>query len=148
MEESAAYLPQLLHIAGQMAKQADQTLQEQLGIGLAQYKLLRELQQSPELTQRQIANNLGQTEASISRQTKILAASGLLTVSTNPKSRREHNMTLDAAGHRRLEAADAILQHFYQHIAESLNKKQQAQFAEILEELHTAICRSSHREKA
>ena len=68
----------LQHVSSLLAKQSDQVLQEQLGIGLAQFKILRTLQTEPRTPQREIAFNLGQTEASISRQVKLMIADGLL----------------------------------------------------------------------
>ncbi|HXR49776.1 MAG TPA: winged helix-turn-helix domain-containing protein [Verrucomicrobiae bacterium] len=61
-------LMQLLdHVAATVAKQSDQVLQEQLGIGLSQFKILQVLQAEPRTPQREIARSLAQTEASISR---------------------------------------------------------------------------------
>lgn len=81
---------QLQHVAALLAKQADQVLQEQLGIGYAQLKLLLSLQSQPYLKQKDIAADLGQTEASISRQVKLMIDQGLLHVTINPRNRREH----------------------------------------------------------
>ncbi|HXR49712.1 MAG TPA: MarR family winged helix-turn-helix transcriptional regulator, partial [Verrucomicrobiae bacterium] len=55
------------HLAAVMGKQSDQLLQEQLGIGYSQYKILMVLEWNPRVQQRTIAESLGQTEASISR---------------------------------------------------------------------------------
>ncbi|HSX23988.1 MAG TPA: MarR family winged helix-turn-helix transcriptional regulator, partial [Candidatus Saccharimonadales bacterium] len=62
----------LQHLSGVLAKQSDQALQERLGIGFSQFKILRVLQHSPQTQQRQIAEWIGKTEASISRQIKLM----------------------------------------------------------------------------
>ena len=57
----------LQHTATILMRQSDQVLQERLGIGMSQLKLLMMLQNSPNVQQRKLAECLGQTEASISR---------------------------------------------------------------------------------
>lgn len=74
----------LEHVSSLFVKQLDQILLEQLGIGYAQFKILRVLSDSAYLGQRQIADELGQTEASISRQVKLLQSDGLVQTRTDP----------------------------------------------------------------
>jgi DNA-binding MarR family transcriptional regulator len=50
-----------------LARQSDQVLQEQLGIGFSQFKILMALGWDPSCQQRHIADKLGQTEASVAR---------------------------------------------------------------------------------
>src|SRR5579863_5003598 len=83
----------LQHVSFVLARQADQALQERLGIGFSQYKILMTLQFNPHVQQKQIAESLGQTEASISRQIKLLHDKGLLSTRINPSNRREHITT-------------------------------------------------------
>src|SRR3954469_21502069 len=84
----------LQHVAQTVGQQSNQALQEQLGVGMAQFRILVLLQEQPQLRQRQLAGHLGQTEASISRQIKLLTEKGLLVVQINPKNKREHLTTL------------------------------------------------------
>src|SRR5487761_1124155 len=80
----------LLHLAAVIGKQSDQVLQEQLGIGLSQYKILLVLEWNPRIQQKSISDSLGQTEASISRQIKLLKKKGLLTTKADPANKRKH----------------------------------------------------------
>jgi DNA-binding MarR family transcriptional regulator len=130
----------LQHVASLLAKQSDQALQEQLGIGQAQFKLLRELQDRPQIKQRDIAFSLGQTEASISRQVKLMIAQGLLHITRNPRNRREHLTQVTAKGMKLTAAAQEALAKFHQPIFAALPEKQQAQLHDILESIHAKVC--------
>jgi DNA-binding MarR family transcriptional regulator len=134
----ASYL--LQHVASLLAKHSDQILQEQLGIGYAQLKLLLTLQSKPELKQRDIAHGLGQTEASISRQVKLMIRQGLLHVTINPKNRREHLATVTAKGMNLTDAALAVLQKSHQSMYVALGSKGQEQLSELLDQLHAQVC--------
>src|SRR5262245_828979 len=88
----------LQHTAMILMRQSDQVLQERLGVGMSQFKILMMVRTSPNVQQRKLAEALGQTEASISRQTKLLCEKGLLIIRVNPKSRREHIAVPTAKG--------------------------------------------------
>jgi DNA-binding MarR family transcriptional regulator len=128
-------LDQLLqHVSFLLAKQSEQVLQEQLGIGLSQLRILRALQNNPRMKQRQIANELGQTEASISRQVKLMIEQNLLHVIVNPLSRREHLTQVTSKGAKLTDAALQSLAKYHAPMFEGLSEKQQ-QLMEILSTL-------------
>lgn len=139
----ASYL--LEHIASQLAKQSDQVLQEQLGIGMSQYKILRSLQVEPRTMQRDIAVSLGQTEASISRQVKLMLVDGLLQSQRNPKDHREHLTVVTTKGERLAEAATVALERYHRPTFAVLNDKQQEQFLAALRTLHGRLCPGVHK---
>src|SRR5688572_15829021 len=97
------------HLAAVLGHQTDQVLLEQLGVGLSQFKILWVLQWNPNVEQRFIAESLGQTEASISRQIKILQADGLLQTHRDPNNRRKHITSATLKGTRVTEAAVSIM---------------------------------------
>jgi DNA-binding MarR family transcriptional regulator len=130
----------LQHSATILMRQSDQVLQERLGIGMSQLKLLMMLRQNPNVQQRKLAECLGQTEASISRQIKLLCEKGLLGVRVNPKSRREHVTMPTVKGAKITEAALDVLSQYHQPMVEVLTAKQQAQLIEMLTKLHKHIC--------
>lgn len=134
----------LEHIASVLAKQSDQVLQEQLGIGLSQFKILRTLQTEPRTTQREIAGTLSQTEASISRQVKLMLSDGLLQSLRNPKDRREHLTVVTPKGERLTEAASVALERYHHPAFAALSEKQYEQFAGGLERLHAQLCQGIH----
>src|SRR3954464_13663669 len=78
------------HLAAVMGKESDHVLRQQLGLGLSQYKILMVLEWNPRIGQKAIADSLGQTEASISRQVSLLQKKGLLESRPDSNNRRKH----------------------------------------------------------
>lgn len=130
----------LQHVAGTWCQQANQVLQERLGIGMSQFKILMMLQHEPHMRQRQIATHLGQTEASISRQMKLLVDKGMLVVRVNPESKREHITVPTQKGIRLSEAARETLTQYAQPLFDLLSEKQQKQLVEMLSTIHKGVC--------
>lgn len=130
----------LQHLAGVLAKQNDQALQERLGLGYSQFKILQVLEFNPHIQQRQIAQWLGQTEASISRQIKLMIDKGLLQSTISPHNRREHITTPTAKGMRLNEEALKVLNITHGEMFERLGDKKQRQMLEILTNMHRDAC--------
>lgn len=129
------------HLSFVVTRQADQVLQERLGIGYSQYKILMVVHNHPHLQQRSIADALGQTEASISRQIKLLHEQGMLHTQVNPDNRREHITTLTSKGVRLAEEAARILEGLHAPVVQALSEKQQKQLLELLQLMHGQACR-------
>lgn len=130
----------LQHTATILMRQSDQVLQERLGIGMSQFRLLMMLKINPNVQQRTLAERLGQTEASISRQIKLLVEKGLLGVRVNPKSRREHVTMPTPKGLKITEAALEVLEQYHTPMFDLLTPKQQQQLTESLQKFHGYIC--------
>jgi len=130
----------LQHTATMLMRQSDQILQERLGIGMSQLRILMMLQHVPNTQQRKLADRLGQTEASISRQIKLLQEKGLLTARVNPKSRREHLTVPTTRGIKMTEAALDVLTHYHSPMIELLTDKQREQLQTGLRIFHDHIC--------
>lgn len=131
----------LQHTASSLARQSDQVLQEQLGIGLSQFKIMMVLRWNPNIQQRQIADSLGQTEASISRQIKLMHEQVLLQTTISPQNRREHITTLTAKGVRMTQEALKVLNRYQAPAFAALTERQQKQFIDILRLLHGEVCK-------
>lgn len=125
------------HLATVLARQSDQVLLEQLGIGFSQFKILQVLKKQPHIQQKKIAAHLGQTEASISRQIKIMMQDGLLTARVSSQNRREHITTLTPRGERFVDESIRILNKYQQDVFACLGGKQ-SQFISHLEQMHNA----------
>ena len=132
----------LQHISEVLAKQSDQVLHERLGVGFSQYKLLLVLEQHPYLRQNEIARQLGQTEASISRQIKIMQRKGLLQRATNPNSKRDRIATLTIMGRRVTAEANKILNNYHAPVFNNLSNRQKQQLHEALTDMHQKTCES------
>lgn len=134
----------LQHVSALLARHSDQVLQEQLGIGFSQFKILRMLETQPEVKQRDIAANLGQTEASISRQVKLMLEAGLLHVIVSPKDHRQHLTVPTRKGERLTYAAMEALARYHAPTFDALSDKRQGQLTELLEVLHAQLCQVQH----
>lgn len=133
MDNAASTFHTLIQqLAAVYARESDQILLEQFGIGFSQYKIMATLQENPASQQKHIAFSLGQTEASISRQVKLLIAKGILLVRVNPANRREHITALTLKGSRLMEAAKNVLQAHELQSLRQLSSKQQAALLELL----------------
>jgi DNA-binding MarR family transcriptional regulator len=124
-----------------MGKQADQVLQEQLGIGLSQFKILMVVEWNPRVQQKVISDSLGQTEASISRQIKILKTKGLLETQVDPQNRRKHIIAPTTLGMQITEAATAIMRRSFGPEYASMGEDQMMQLIAGLQHLHRIVCR-------
>ena len=129
------------HLAAVMGKQTDQVLQEQLGIGLSQFKILMVLEWNPRVQQKAVADSLGQTEASVSRQIKLLKAKGLLISRTDPNNKRKHITAPTPLGMQVTEAASNIMRRSFGPEFASLGDDQIMQLVSGLQKLHTIVCR-------
>ena len=132
MDEVQTIHSQLHHLSAVLARESDQILQEQLGIGLSQFKILTTLADNPVAQQRHIAVSLGQTEASISRQVKLLHQKTMLESHKNPRNKRAHLTILTTKGNRIAEAAQKVLDTYQHSSLQHLSNKQRSQLHEIL----------------
>jgi DNA-binding MarR family transcriptional regulator len=136
--EAIGYL--LQHVASTLQRQSDQVLQERLGIGMSQYRILTTLQASPNTSQRQMADSLGQTEASISRQVKLLQERGMLQMQIDPSEKRKHIARPTAKGLKITEAAREILNQYNMPMLDVLSDKERQQLLMMLSRLHEYTC--------
>lgn len=131
----------LLHqTAFRIDRISDQVLQERLGIGYAQFKILMVLQTNEQgLTQRAIAGALGQTEAGISRQVSLLASRGLIVRKISRQNRRARYICLTAKGQLAHDKSVSILNSYHQPMFESLDEKQRQQLHNLLKRLEQQL---------
>lgn len=129
------------HLSAILGKQSEQVLQEQLGIGLSQFKILMVLEWNPRVSQRSIADSLGQTEASISRQIKVLTGKGLLVSRRDPNNRRKHITTPTPLGMQVTEAASNILRRNFGPEFGHLGEDRLMQLLTGLQQLHAIVCK-------
>lgn len=128
------------HLAAVMGRQTDQLLQDQLDIGLSQFKILMVLEWNPRVQQKAIADALGQTESSISRQLKLLKEKKLLETKPDPGNRRRHITTPTTRGMQVTEAATAIMRRSLGPEFAGLGDDHLAQIVSGLQKLHRIVC--------
>jgi DNA-binding MarR family transcriptional regulator len=137
MQDTPSLIHSMLHhLSAVFSRESDQILQEQLGIGLSQFKILATLVENSAMQQRHIALQLGQTEASISRQIKVLQAKGMVETMRNPTNRREHITTLTTRGDRVTDAAQGVLANFQSSTLSHMAPRQQEILLELLTKVH------------
>ncbi|HET7302668.1 MAG TPA: MarR family transcriptional regulator [Candidatus Saccharimonadales bacterium] len=126
----------LQHTAALLSRQIDQVMQERVGLGLSQYRILSALERNPQLRQRQIAALLGQTEASVSRQFKILLERNLIYSQSNPKNRREKLHALTPMALRMLEASREAANQYVRPMLAELSERERKQLSNGLAKVY------------
>lgn len=123
----------LLHRVGfALDRHSDQVLRERLGIGFSQFKILMVLEENNGAHQRLIAETLGQTEASISRQIGLMVADGMVISRKGARNKREHSIFPTNKGELMTERAIKILNDYHAPMFQRLSEKQQQQLLESL----------------
>ncbi|MDB5163665.1 MAG: MarR family transcriptional regulator [Candidatus Saccharibacteria bacterium] len=133
----------LHHLSTALDRQSDLLLQERLDIGFSQFKILMALKWHQGVQQRQIAEYLGQTEASVSRQIKLLHEAGLLTSKVSPTSKRERVTSLTEKGNKRADLAKDLLNQHFDALFGRLSPEQHDQYLQILNRMHEYACRDN-----
>lgn len=96
--------------ASLMDRGGEAFFREGLGISLAQFMVLSVVDAHPgDFNQQAIADLLGLTKGTVSRQIDQAGAAGLLVARTSDSSRREKTIALTPAGKRLVERGDALL---------------------------------------
>ena len=117
--------------------QSDDVLRRELGLGFSQFKILMAAKHSVGLKQNDIARHLGQTEASVSRQIKLMKADGLLSVQVDPENRRARSIVLTDRGADLGKRCAEVLEHTHASVFGSLGFAEQKLMRELLERLIT-----------
>ena len=129
----------LHHLASSLDSASDKILKDQFNVGLAQFRILLVLEAQDGITQKKIAGELSQTEASISRQIKILAQKGLIEIEGNFDNKRERRIYQTHEGHEVAAGSIKALNDYHQPIFASLSEEEQAQLSEILKKLSEGL---------
>ena len=123
----------LLHQASaSLDRHSDEVLHERLGIGLSQFRILLSLLRDDGQSQVLIAENLDQTEASISRQIGLLKTKKLIDVRPNPVSKREKLIFITGKGLMLGESGLSILNSYHSPLFRDITDHDQAALKTIL----------------
>lgn len=124
---------QMQKIAFLLEKKADESLNENLDIGFAQYKVLEAINQNSLARQNMVAEMLDQTEASISRQIRILEKKGMITVVNVMGNKRARELSLTRVGEETVLQAGNILSVMQEQTMEGLSFKDQNYLLNLFE---------------
>ena len=96
-------------VAGQLDRQGDAMFRGELGVSLAQFLVLSVVDAYPgHLSQQAIADRLGLTKGTVSRQIEAAVAAGLMTVETAAHTRRENAVALTRTGTALVRKGDRL----------------------------------------
>ncbi len=112
--------PPLLHLSFVLQQSAEEILEREAGVGLSAARIMSALDKSSPTSQRDVAMELHQTEANVSRQLHSMKKQGLVNITRNKKDSRQRDVTLSSKGVKKHQDVQKIL------------KKQQKQFLRIL----------------
>lgn len=130
----------LLHKVGSMIERvSDSILFDSFGMGYSQFKVLMALTFHEDIQQKQIASFLGQTEASISRQIKLLKDAGYISVRQGDDDRKKHHVSTTNKGRKFIQEALEALNNFYGPILSSLTPHAQTELTKSLSHLHDQL---------
>jgi DNA-binding MarR family transcriptional regulator len=97
-------------LAALMDREGDALCRRELGISLAQFLVLSVVDAYPgHLSQQAVADRLGLTKGTVSRQIDAAVAAGLMTVRVAPHTRRENAIALTRAGTALVRQGDALM---------------------------------------
>lgn len=139
MSQSIGYaLHQLAFI---LDRQSDEALRESLGVGYSQFKILMAAKHRSGLKQSDIAHFLGQTEASVSRQIKLMKSEGLLLVRTDPENRRSRSIVLTDKGTELGRQCVELLEQTHAATFGSLSFSEQKMMHGLIDRLTAKACK-------
>lgn len=122
-------IPQKLYrLTNLMQAEADHLLRGEFGFSFHNYLLLQFTGNSGIVSQSEIAQHMGVTNAAVSRMVIKLKASKLIMIAVDSKNRRKNNVKLSDSGKKLLLKINAFLEkEFVADVGRSLNKKQLSQ---------------------
>jgi DNA-binding MarR family transcriptional regulator len=131
MRDSETLGFELHRFSNVLLRYADLLLQKRFGFGYSHFKIMVALHARPDCMQASVAHFLGQTEASISRQLKLMIKEGLAESRQNPTNRREHVIHLTSKGEQQLQEAQSYLEAEHSPIFNRLSDHEQQAFMEL-----------------
>jgi DNA-binding MarR family transcriptional regulator len=106
-----------LHLlTARLDRAADRLLQEEHDISYRRFLALTLVGELGIATQRELAEALGVTEASVSRMTSVLAAEGLLDVSSEPGTGNRRRLALSPRGEELTAGGRAFLEGRFEEL--------------------------------
>jgi DNA-binding MarR family transcriptional regulator len=108
-DDTAALWFLVRQVAARLDRLGETVFREGLGVSLAQFLVLSVVDAFPgPINQQAVADRLGLTKGTVSRQIDNAVAAGLMTVSVSPLSRRENVVALTEQGTELVRRGDAL----------------------------------------
>ena len=139
-DELATLWYHIRRVAGLMDRQGEALFRRELGISLAEFLVLSVVDAHPgPLSQQAIADRVGLTKGTVSRQIDHAAAAGLMTVRVASHTRREHAVALTDAGTALVRRGDALTQTSRAAMLDAIDPKELAAAVHVLDALLRAL---------
>ena len=127
--------PPLLHLSYVLQHQSDDLLERQAGVGLSAARIMSVLSQASPTSQRDVAVELRQTEANVSRQLQAMKKHGLVSIARNKKDSRQRDVTLTSKGAKKYQDAEKLLKKQQRQLLNILNASEAAAFETAAQKL-------------
>ena len=127
-------------VAVLMDHQGDALLRSELNTSLAQFLVLSVVDAYPgHLSQQAIADRLGLTKGTVSRQIDVAVAAGLMTVQVAQHTRRENAVALTKTGTDLVRAGDKLLRPTQDSLQSAITPKELRSAINVLDTLRRAL---------
>lgn len=128
-------LTPLLSLVWKLQQSSEDLLLAKVGVGLSQARIMAALDKSVARSQRHVAVSLGQTEANISRQLKVMKKDGLVTITKSKKDHRQRDVSLTPKGYRALTKAKQALSNHEKGLLSTMNRSESRDFQDRIANL-------------
>src|SRR5258707_387162 len=118
----------LLSLVWKLQQSADELLLSKNGVGLSQTRIMAVLAKSGPRSQAYAAVELGQTEANVSKQLKVMKKQGLVNITKNKKDHRQRDVSLTPKGYRSYTKAEQILKHHEKGLLSTMSRSDSRDF--------------------
>jgi DNA-binding MarR family transcriptional regulator len=135
IEMAKSNFPPLLHLSYVLQQSCDETLERETGVGLSATRIMSVLDRARPFSQRDVASQLRQTEANVSRQLHSMKKQGLVNITRNKKDSRQRDVTLTAKGARHYQQAEKLLRKQQREFLKILNASESAAFETAAQKL-------------
>lgn len=132
-------------VAGLMDRTGEATFRRELGVSLAQFLVLSVVDAHPgPLNQQAIADRLGLTKGTVSRQIDNAVAGGLMQVQASPRTRRENTIALTAAGTDLVRRGDLVFRDARHNVLPDIDPADMAAAIRVLAAMNTSLDQTTH----
>ncbi len=136
VKEPRSQIPYTLHrLTFILQRLSDENLQKKLGVGFSQFKLMIGLSKHPGCEQQELAMYLGQTEASISRQIRLMGDLKLIKAELDKNDKRRRRVVLTQKGKDTFEKAQKLLEYQHREVLKVLDDKQVGQLQNYMDRM-------------
>lgn len=127
-------------VAKSIDQVGDEIFQRELGLSLAQFLVLSVVDAYPgTLNQQAVADRLGLTKGTVSRQLDNAVAAGLIAVKRSDHSRRDNDVALTPAGEKLVRRGDMLVSEAQHSALPAVSAEDMAATIRVLKSLNVSL---------